>query len=96
MPESSSFDLMFTYLMSSVLKLTILGINVVLLTRMRISFQSVLGVPNNKHTDSNANRMALGGLPSLLNSSKLSFLIDFTAALASNSAGSTYKIDKRN
>lgn len=77
------------YLISSVLKFTMLGINVVLLTSTRISFQSVLGVPRSKHIDSNANLIAGGGLPNLRNSSKLSFLIDLTAALASRRAGST-------
>ena len=77
------------YLISSVLKFTILGINVVLLTSTRISFQSVLGVPRSKHIDSKASLMAGGGLPNLRNSSKLSFLIDLTAALASRRAGST-------
>ena len=67
-----------------------LGMKVFLLTMTRISFQSVLGVFNNKHIDSIANLIALGGLPNFLSSSRLAFLIDLTALLASWRAGSTY------
>ena len=77
--------------MSSVWKFTILGINEVLLTKTRISFQSELGVPSNKQIDSKANLIAVGGFPSLRISSKFCFLMDFTAAFASSNAGSTYK-----
>ena len=79
-----------SYVMSSVEKFTILGINVALLQITRISFQSVVGVPSRIQMDSKASFIAGGGFPNLRTSSRFAFFIDLTAVLASCKAGSTY------